>query len=313
MYNIRPIEPRDYAAGVAIRNSAYPEPVPVEVFAEWCELDPKRNTHYHHLVAEDGAGQVVGTVIVCQNEWLAANEWWMQVIVHPDSRGRGAGSTLYEAAERIARERGATAIHSHARGEDEAARPWAEHRGFECTRERTESVMSLAEWDASLFADAVTRAEASGLRFLSLPDVEGEMLRRLYDFESATLPDWPGFTPPFPTYQTWARLKEGEQRDRTPKIWVLALDGEQIVGCCVIDLPRGEEAGARIGFTGVRREYRGRGLALALKVLATEQTSQAGVSHIRTNNDNDNPAILALNARLGYRLVPGPLQLKKAL
>lgn len=64
---IRPIEPKDYAAATAIRNSAHPEPVPVEVFAEWCELDPKRNIHYHHLVAVDEAGRVMGTAIACHN------------------------------------------------------------------------------------------------------------------------------------------------------------------------------------------------------------------------------------------------------
>lgn len=47
--------------------------------------------------------------------------------------------------------------------------------------------------------------------------------------------------------------------------------------------------------------------------MATEQTLQAGAVHIRTNNDNDNPAILALNAKLGYRLIPGPLRLRKQL
>lgn len=34
---------------------------------------------------------------------------------------------------------------------------------------------------------------------------------------------------------------------------------------------------------------------------------------MRTNNDPDNPAMLAVNARLGYRLVSGPRRMKLPL
>jgi mycothiol synthase len=227
MYTIRPIAPGDYAAATAIYNLNASEPVTVAVFSEWCELDPKRNIHYYHLVAEDASGRVVGTVITCYNQFLATDQWYMKVLVHPEARGRGAGSALYGAAERLARESGAREFLSEVRGDDERSRLWAERRGFQCTRERTESVMSLAEWDATPFADAVAKVEAMGLRFMTLREVEGEgLLRRLYDFESATIPDWPGFEPPFPPYEAWARLKVGEERDRTPKIWALAINAK---------------------------------------------------------------------------------------
>ncbi|MFZ5823706.1 MAG: GNAT family N-acetyltransferase [Bacillota bacterium] len=310
---IRPMEPRDYVRATAIRNSTEPEPVTVEVFAEWCTLDPQRNIHYHHLVAEVESGLVVGTAIACHNEWLPEGHWYIKVVVDPAHAGLGVGSRLHDEVERLARSAGATLVVSDSRG-DERSRRWAERKGYLCTRERTESVMSLDEWDPTPFEGAIQRAEAESIRFTALSEVTGEeMLRRLYDFESQTIPDWPGFEPPFAPYEKWVKGFTGDERDRTPKIFVFAQVGESIVGSCVVTLPRGEGAGARIGFTGVRREYRGRGLALALKVIATEQTRRAGVTHIRTNNDKDNPAILALNAKLGYRLIPGPLRLKKQL
>jgi hypothetical protein len=65
--------------------------------------------------------------------------------------------------------------------------------------------------------------------------------------------------------------------------------------------------------TGVRREYRGQGLALALKVLSIRQMQDRGCAQALTNNDTANPSILHLNERLGYQKRPGDLQWEKYL
>ena len=58
-------------------------------------------------------------------------------------------------------------------------------------------------------------------------------------------------------------------------------------------------------FNGVRREYRGRGIALALKLLAIDFCRRSGAARIRTNNDSENAPMLAINRRLGYVPEPG--------
>ena len=58
-------------------------------------------------------------------------------------------------------------------------------------------------------------------------------------------------------------------------------------------------------FTGVRREYRGRGIALALKLLAIDFCCRSGAGRVRTNNDSKNAPMLAINRRLGYLPEPG--------
>ena len=72
----------------------------------------------------------------------------------------------------------------------------------------------------------------------------------------------------------------------------------------------GQSAG--IEYTGVLKEYRGKGIAFAVKVVATVEGAKAGVKQIRTNNDPDNPAILRLNQKMGFRAVPGPVIFKKS-
>ena len=57
--------------------------------------------------------------------------------------------------------------------------------------------------------------------------------------------------------------------------------------------------------TGVAPEHRGRGLALALKLLSFRFLKAHGYAETRTHNDTANPPILRLNEKLGYRRLPG--------
>ena len=65
--------------------------------------------------------------------------------------------------------------------------------------------------------------------------------------------------------------------------------------------------------TGVRREHRGRGLALALKLLSFRLMKERGCTETMTHNDSANQAILALNRQLGYQPRPGILLWSKSL
>ena len=51
--------------------------------------------------------------------------------------------------------------------------------------------------------------------------------------------------------------------------------------------------------TGVLKEYRGRKIALALKLLAIRYSRACGAALLRTDNDSQNASILAINEKLG--------------
>ena len=52
--------------------------------------------------------------------------------------------------------------------------------------------------------------------------------------------------------------------------------------------------------TGTRRAYRGRGLALAVKLASIEWAAANGITRMLTFNDATNAPMLAVNRRLGY-------------
>ena len=65
-----------------------------------------------------------------------------------------------------------------------------------------------------------------------------------------------------------------------------------------VDLEGGRAAN---GFTGTLRAYRGRGLARLAKLASIAWLGAHGVTKLVTQNDETNRAMLAVNARLGYR------------
>jgi len=57
--------------------------------------------------------------------------------------------------------------------------------------------------------------------------------------------------------------------------------------------------------TGMLREYRRRGVAMALKVLTIEYAQRCGFTQISTWVESTNTGMLAINERLGFTRRPG--------
>ena len=64
--------------------------------------------------------------------------------------------------------------------------------------------------------------------------------------------------------------------------------------------------------TGTRRAYRGRGLALAVKLASIHWAAENGITRMLTFNDETNAPMLAINRRLGYKPIGRRVELLKA-
>jgi RimJ/RimL family protein N-acetyltransferase len=65
--------------------------------------------------------------------------------------------------------------------------------------------------------------------------------------------------------------------------------------------------------TAVGRRWRGRGVATALKRATIAWAIEHGLKILETGNDEDNGAMRAVNARLGYRPIPDMLTMRGPL
>ena len=81
----------------------------------------------------------------------------------------------------------------------------------------------------------------------------------------------------------------------------LARLGDRYVGYTVLDTATADGSSIAQSWTGVRPQYRRRGIATALKEVARRAAADSGYGRIRTVVRSTNVAALALNAKLGFR------------
>jgi GNAT superfamily N-acetyltransferase len=147
----------------------------------------------------------------------------------------------------------------------------------------------------------VENAEAAGVRFETPDDQD-----RFYDLYSRLLTDAPdNLQPPSREY---FRKRLGPE---TGALGLVAVDGDVWSGFTVLEAR--EPDGAWNAMTGVLPEYRGRGLARALKVLAAIEARRRGWRWIGTTNNARNAPMLAVNQVLGYQRTAGIVRLRKWL
>lgn len=314
MYEIRYAAEADYEAIAQVATLVKPEPASAE---EMLQQDRRATADpgwiFHRLVAIDAnSGCVVGYCFAERADWEPAGRWTVYVAVHPDHQRKGAGQALFEAAERIAREGGATELASWCGGEADAAFAWAQRRGYTLKRQRTESVLDLKTFDPAPFTEAIDRVRAGGLTLTLLDGAKmpEDLLHQIWELDCITSPDVPAWDSG-DNFPTWEHYRKDWVEYPFPFVVALALDGEKLVGMSSLYFGTIPGKSAGIGFTAVLREYRGRSIAMALKLMTMEEAMRRGAPRIRTNNDPDNPPMLAINVKLGFQFIPGPRLLEK--
>ena len=88
---------------------------------------------------------------------------------------------------------------------------------------------------------------------------------------------------------------------------IVALSGGDVVGYTGLRRRGAISPIAENMLTAVRRHWRRRGIATALKREQIARARTAGIEQIFTTNDETNAGMRGVNARLGYR--PAPTQI----
>ncbi|MGG6310398.1 GNAT family N-acetyltransferase [Paenibacillus macerans] len=309
-------KPDDYAAAARLVNLVMSEPTTAERLQEEDAQIPPGQLDYNEegkltgwdhpkWVAEDENQQVIGYAYVWRAPWTEPGNLLFTLIVQPESRGNGVGKALYEEIRQWAKDVKASRFIIYMRENDAASLAFAKHRGYVQERHTFESVLDLASFQGALLPDAIDEARRSGIEFVTLADETGETNeRKLHELYRITHEDIPGYSESFPWFEEWKKWSIGQTGVRPE--WIhIAKDGDRYVG--VVTLLQNEQTKAMYHeYTGVLREYRGRHLALALKMLAIQTAQRCGVPYLRTHNDSMNRPMLRINRDLlGFRAEPG--------
>ncbi len=299
MFAFRPLNLDTDAADMArIYSTTVAEPITAATAREWWTLrtDEFRVT----MLAFDDAGKAVGYWDVDHESWMQPGHFWFKVVVVPGARGQRLGSQMYEDALRLAREQGASRLESTIRDDDPVVKRFVEKRGFEIFSHLFESTLELASFDEHRFDDFMARIHADGFRIFSLAEagVTDENKHKLYEVNRASSLDDPGSSGNVPDFYAFSKNVFDASWFRADT-QILAAQGEDWVGLSAIGVYK-EDNHAYNAFTGVLREFRGHGIAQALKLQTILLAKREGMRYIRTHNDSRNAPMLTINRKLGY-------------
>ncbi len=103
------------------------------------------------------------------------------------------------------------------------------------------------------------------------------------------------------TLEEW-RLELGIiDGDDYPESFLIAVaNGKEVAGVAYLNVDE-ENSIAGHRFTGTSQDWRGKGLATALKIAQIRWAAQSGISLLRASNDSLNAPMRAVNDRLGYK------------
>ncbi|MEU4569520.1 GNAT family N-acetyltransferase [Micromonospora sp. NPDC023956] len=299
---VRDFRPGDAAEVAEVLRAAAPHWVFSAAALRWQATHGAPAARHRMLLAEaDGA--VVGVARTgLLHESAEPGLGYANVNVLPPRRGRGVGTILLEAAERRLRAIGARA--AHAMVTDEPGVAFAERHGYRRGRGRTRLGLDLTAGVPPV------PPPPSGVR-ITTAEILVRDPRPLYEADLEVSRDEPGDVGMDAIrYPDW-RVTYWDRPDLDRTLTTVATCDGAVVAF-TFALTDGSTR-YQSGMTGVRRAYRGRGLARAVKHAALCRAAEAGYTIALTSNDAGNAAMLAVNDRLGYAPVATEWRYRRTL
>jgi mycothiol synthase len=281
------VEPLDELTSLDIYNSVWPHDA-VTIDAVHSFRDSAQD-YIDYLVRDDDVtlGSGVGAIFGYRPDRVIS-----LITVPKAHRKRGAGTALYDALSAWANERGARELEVSVADNDAASLSFAQHRDFIEERREVRLVLKLADLSPS---EVTPPAGIEIVTWAQRP----ELARGMYAVDIEARPDIPGFDDvTFEPFEEWMEHFMLRTTD-SPEATFIALADEEVIGFAKLSLTAPTAAGNSM--TAVKRGWRGRGVARALKAAEINWAIENGYTELHTSNEERNDPINRLNARLGYR------------
>ena len=304
---IREKTPEDDEWLVDLRNRLG-DPLPpstVESFRHWERVDSiSEKSHNERLIAERD-GERVGAMVLEKMWWTERlGGFYVSINVEESRWGRGIGTALFDWAVSRLGQLQAERIYGNVRNDRPHAQQFVDRRGFQKTGNAQRwSRLEVDKANLDGYEGAENSLALSGITISTLSEAGAtdDLLRKLHLLHDEAVRDIPmseTFTEtPFELF-----LEEMNDPDISPeRVWIAMAEAEP-VGIALLPV-KGPLASFN-GFTGVKRAYRGRGVARALKLRTVQWCHDHKVKFIYTANDVNNKRMLAINNSLGYQELP---------
>jgi ribosomal protein S18 acetylase RimI-like enzyme len=323
--NIRPFAPsdREYAAVADVAAAYDPDMLGDYEYADAERILELDRSFAHdeqplwRFVAEE-QGQIVGYAQLFHIPWLRAQGYyWSAIRVHPAYTQRGIGAQLGARAWGELQRRQATATWLEVHEQLPAIAAHVERQGFHELFRSWPFALDVANCDPQHFQAALDRTSARGIAITTLAqelERDSSCLTRLYDLHVAITRDIPipGQPHPAPGFD-WFERYALRNPFALPEAYFIAKDGSRYVGESFLQRVRGAPAELSQRVTGIDSQYRGHGIAMALKLATIAYAREQGYARITTGVESNNPGMLAINTRLGFTQGQGVIVFERLL
>jgi GNAT superfamily N-acetyltransferase len=223
-----------------------------------------------------------------------------------EARGRGVGTALYEAISDWTRKHDLGVLEAVVSDEDPESLAFAEGRGFREDRREKGVALSLAE------IEPPSVESPDGIEIVSWAE-RPDLARGIYEVALEASPDVPGWENELvEPFEDWL-VNDMQGSGDKPEATFLAVAGDEVVGYAKFSLTEAQPKTAHHDLTGIKRAWRGRGIARALKATQIRWAKENGYEELRTRNDERNAPIRHLNREFGYRPTVGRIYLRGPL
>jgi GNAT superfamily N-acetyltransferase len=220
------------------------------------------------------------------------------VTVLPEQRRQGLGTAFYERISEWLEEHGIDRIDVSVPEDEPESIAFAVKRGFKEVERNGRMILELA----TVEPEPPTLPE--GVEIVTWAQ-RPELDRGIYDVACEAYPDIPGdrdeTIEPFEDWLEHELKGAGDRADAT----FLAVAGDEVVGYSKFSLTEAQPTTAHHDLTAVKRAWRQRGIAGALKRTQIAWAKERGYERLATENERRNEPIRRLNERLGYHEAPG--------
>lgn len=254
---------------------------------------------YHHVAVEDG--RIVGHAVLrgSANSSLP-QPYSLELRVHPDFRRRGIAGLLWRRIHEDLEDLRVTSLRVWVRERYPEGLAFARKCGFVEVKRTGLWTLSLADADVGSLRDALMRIYAMEITLTTLAEERErrpQCLDELHSLRNAVDADIPA-AEPYPAISAEAFEREAE--NAWTDGFLIARRADLYLGMSCLYPNPVDPLELHQAITGVRKEYRGQGIATALKARSLQKALESGFARITTYVDSTNIPMLALNKKLGF-------------
>lgn len=311
---IRQFTSTDYPTLASIEKSCFPEYA--DTPEELAHYDSIREPFikWNRFLAEMDGHPVASALYSQRESAFHPQKFRVDIIVHPDWQRQGIGTSLLNHLLSELAPFEPILLSAHAQEGRMGGPEFLRKNHFIEVMRDWESRLNLSEFDPNKNLDVLKKVEAQGITLKSLAELadDPDRDRKLFAMDWQIVLDIPTTdVRTKPTFEFF-RKRELDSPDFLPEGWFVALDGDRYVGESVIQ--RSPANGdLYVGTTGVLPEYRRRGIATALKLLATTFAKNYSSGELKTWNAQSNRAMLSINESMGFVKQPAWISFEKRL